>query len=298
MSQTDEPLSLANRYEVFTSAPARLFLQNTDVYARERFNFNIISLLFTAASAAAHGASRWKRERLFISSSVENETLRNFEFTIETTAMEASKLLIPSSGFYSRHFGSIKPEGGCEVVWAAATAPGPTVKCLGWPTWTTSISLIRGDCLAWGAMDWPMLNESLISSAGNTYFQRNSNNYYRLPPLPSVKLSIRESVIISSSPPTLLEECALAALEAEAMHVEYDFGPYAFSLLARGTIDAIVEHNISPQLLLSIIPILRAVGCVVMDWNARETFSSRRIVAARNKELASKIAATLTLFLN
>ncbi|MGP1916078.1 MAG: hypothetical protein ACTS6G_01305 [Candidatus Hodgkinia cicadicola] len=276
--------------------PLVCFYKTLTCTREERFNFNIISLLFTAASAAAHGASRWKRERLFISSSVENETLRNFEFTIETTAMEASKLLIPSSGFYSRHFGSIKPEGGCASRLSGRTRP--TVKCLGWPTWTTSISLIRGDCLAWEAMDWPMLNESLISSAGNTYFQRNSNNYYRLPPLPSVKLSIRESVIISSSPPALLEECALAALEAEAMHVEYDFGPYAFSLLARGTIDAIVEHNISPQLLLSIIPILRAVGCVVMDWNARETFSSRPIVAARNKELASKIAATLTLFLN
>ncbi|MGP1916539.1 MAG: hypothetical protein ACTS6G_03935 [Candidatus Hodgkinia cicadicola] len=264
--------------------------------ARGRFNFNIVSLLFTAASAAASAASRWKRERLLVSTSVERETLRNFEFTIETAVMEASKLLIPSSGFYSKRFGSIKPEGGCEVVWAVATTTGPAVKCLGWPTWTTSMALIRGDCLAWGAMDWPMLNESLISSDGNTYFQRNSNIYNRLPPLPSAKLPIRESVIVSSSPTTLLEECALAALEAEALHVECDFGPYAFSLLARGTIDAVVEHNISPQLLLSIIPILRGVGCVTMNWNKRETCSARRIVAARNKELASKIAATLTLF--
>ncbi|MGP1914797.1 MAG: hypothetical protein ACTS7D_01220 [Candidatus Hodgkinia cicadicola] len=266
--------------------------------AREKFNFNVISLLFTAASAAAHDASRRRRESLFIPTSVENKTLRSCEFIIESFVREASRLLIPAAGFYSKHYGSIKPEVGCEVVWAVATTTGPVVKCLGWPTWTTSMAFIRGDCLVWGAMDWPMLNERLISSDGNTYFQRNSNVYNRLPSLAKVKLSIRESIIVSSVSSSLLEECALAALEAEALHVECDFGPYAFSLLARGTIDAVVEHNISPQLLLSIIPILHGVGCVVINWEGRETCSARRIVAARNKELASEIATMLTLFSN
>ncbi|MGP1917112.1 MAG: inositol monophosphatase family protein [Candidatus Hodgkinia cicadicola] len=266
--------------------------------AREKLTFNIISSLFAATTAAALGASRWKRKTLFAPSEVEFKTLNTFGFNIETTVMEASKQLMPLSGFYGEHFGSIKPEEGCEVVWAVATSAGSAVKCLGWPTWTTSMALIQGDYLTWGAMDWPILNERLISSAGNTYFQRIPNVYNRLPPLPAAKLSVRGSVILSSLPTTLYEECALAALEAEALHVDYGFGAYAFLLLARGTIDAVIDYDISPQLLVSIIPILRGVGCVVTNWKGCETCSARRIVAARNKELASKIAATLTLFSN
>ncbi|MGP1911183.1 MAG: hypothetical protein ACTS43_01080 [Candidatus Hodgkinia cicadicola] len=35
------------------------------------------------------------------------------------------KLLIPATGFYSKHFGSIKPEVGCEVVWSGRNHDRP-----------------------------------------------------------------------------------------------------------------------------------------------------------------------------
>ncbi|MGP1918145.1 MAG: inositol monophosphatase family protein [Candidatus Hodgkinia cicadicola] len=278
-------------------APPVLFPKATSaVTAREKFNFNVASLLLSSVSAAALAASSWKRKKLFITTSVENETLRTFEFGIETTINEASKLLIPFAGFYGKHFGSIKPKGECKAAFAVSTTAGPAIKCLGWPTWATSLALIQSDCLAWGAIDWPLLNERLVSSGKNTYLRRSSNIYNRLPPLPEVKLSIRESVIISSFPTAFYEECALAALDAAALHVDCGFGTYAFALLAKGTIDVVIDYDISPQLLVSIIPILHGVGCVVTDWAGRETFTARKIVAARNKELASKVAATLTLF--
>lgn len=84
--------------------------------ARVKFNFNVISLLLANVSAIAHAASRRKRENLFISADVESKTLQTAELNVETTVNEVSKLLIPSSGFCGKHFGSIKPKGACKAV--------------------------------------------------------------------------------------------------------------------------------------------------------------------------------------
>lgn len=117
-------------------SPVVPFPQNSTsaMTASKKLTFNIVSALLNSASPAARAASRWKRETLLAPASVETKTLRSFEFNIESRIMEVSKLLMPSAGFYAKHFGSIKPEAGCGIVWVVATTTGAAVKCLGWPT--------------------------------------------------------------------------------------------------------------------------------------------------------------------
>lgn len=139
-----------------------------------------------------------------------------------------------------------------------------------------------------------MLNERLISVDEGTFIERGSSGLALLPKLSNAEMQLRDCIIASGSPTSIRESCALSILGSEAMHVEVAFGIYAFSLLAKGTIDAVVECNILPQVLMSVAPLLRGVGAVITDWTGRETCTSRHIVAARSKSLATKIAATLS----
>lgn len=93
---------------------------------------------------------------------------------------------------------------------------------------------------------------------------------------------------------TPLECDAFAELFDAAAHVIFDYDCYAYTLLAKGRIDAVVDCRLRPRNFVGFVPILKGAGCVVSDWSGRDVCYSERIIAARTAKIRDDIVELMT----
>ncbi|GMA74566.1 hypothetical protein GCM10025880_09830 [Methylorubrum aminovorans] len=70
---------------------------------------------------------------------------------------------------------------------------------------------------------------------------------------------------------------------------------YAYGLLASGHCDLIAETSLQPYDIMALVPVIRAAGGVITDWNGEDLslHSDGRVLAAATPELHAEALAVL-----
>ncbi|MGP1918241.1 MAG: inositol monophosphatase family protein [Candidatus Hodgkinia cicadicola] len=212
----------------------------------------------------------------------------------ESIVMDGLKAMTPDMSFWGKCLGyfrtEVKPSAGTWIVDLLFRLEDAIRE---WPIWGSVMCLVQEDCVTLSAVDLPFLGERLLAWNGRTFLKKSSRPSERLPLLLASNVKARGCVVAASASMrrSTTEQCALALLELEVNRVVRDFGLNAISLLVQGKIDAIVECGLPTQTIASITPILQGVGCVVTDWEGRNTCCSNRIIAARSRSLSNELVS-------
>ncbi|MFP3018862.1 MAG: inositol monophosphatase family protein [Candidatus Hodgkinia cicadicola] len=212
----------------------------------------------------------------------------------ETIIMDGLKAMTPATSFWGKCLGyfrtEVKPSAGTWIVDLLFRLDDAI---RGWPIWGSVMCLVQEDCVTLSAIDLPSIDERLLASNGRTYLKRYGGHCERLPLLQPSNVKARDCVVAASASmkKSTTEVCALALLRLEINRMVQDFGLNAISLLVQGKIDAVIECGLPTQTIASITPILQGVGCVVTDWEGRNTCCSNRIIAARSRSLSNELVS-------
>src|SRR3990170_5016869 len=78
---------------------------------------------------------------------------------------------------------------------------------------------------------------------------------------------------------------AFDALRGSVRVTRYGLDAYAYARLAAGSLDLVVEAGLQPHDYHALIPIIRAAGGVIGDWQGGTDFTAGQIIAAATAEL-------------
>ncbi|XNX62413.1 MAG: inositol monophosphatase family protein [Candidatus Hodgkinia cicadicola] len=147
-----------------------------------------------------------------------------------------------------------------------------------------------GGDLRLGALNHPELNERLIGIAGKTYWSQGGCDF-KILKTPTEAKQIRDCIVATSSYELMdsFERNAFIEFADTAAYVMLDYDCYAYTLLAKGKIDAVVDCHLRPHSFIGLVPILKGAGCVVSDWSGRDVCYSERTIAARTAEIRDDI---------
>ncbi len=153
--------------------------------------------------------------------------------------------------------------------------------------------------MQFGALNHPGLRERLIGISGKTYYSQDSCDFKILKTAKEAKRK-HEYIVATSSYDIMdeIERDAFAELADTALYVIFDYDCYAYNLLAKGHIDAVVDRQLKPHDFVGLVPILKGAGCVVSDWEGYDSCYSQRTIAARTAEIKNDIVGLFSAKLN
>ncbi len=126
--------------------------------------------------------------------------------------------------------------------------------------------MCRDGCIQLGAVDHPVVGERLVAVGGQTYYRRGDGAFGALKVVGQAKRL--EACVLATSSVAIMPASAKAAfldVSSRALHVVYDHDCYAFTLLAKGKVDAVVEFGLKPCDFAGLVPVLASAGCQVLN---------------------------------
>lgn len=168
--------------------------------------------------------------------------------------------------------------------WSLDPIDGTRSYICGLPTWVTLIALLQDDAPVIGVIDVPRLDERYVGSANGSFLHSGGE-------ATALRTSACASLAearLSSTDPGLFDRTnaeAFARVRAACPVVRYGHDGYAYARLAAGTIDLVVEAGLKPYDLMALIPVVRAAGGVIGDWQGGSDFAQGRVVAAASQAL-------------
>ncbi|MFP3039711.1 MAG: inositol monophosphatase family protein [Candidatus Hodgkinia cicadicola] len=212
-----------------------------------------------------------------------------FDRIIEAAAFDMLQLIDPTAEFLGGE-SSRSNIGARGSTWLISPVGGTKAFACGSQIWGTLLALIAGGDLRLGALNHPELRERLIGIAGKTYWSQNGCDF-RVLKTPTEAMQIHDCIVATSSYELMdpSERSSFAELADVAEYVIFDYDCYAYTLLAKGRIDAVVDCCLRPSDFMGLVPILKGAGCVVSDWSGRDVCYSKRTIAARTAEIRDDI---------
>lgn len=193
----------------------------------------------------------------------------------------------PTHGIAGEELG-VKPAAG---VWSWSLDPVDGTRALicGLPSWTVLIALLHDGAPVLGVIDAPRLDERCLGTGEACWLVTGDG---RLPlkssPLKSSACGSLGEARLATTDPFLFSKTeaeAFARVRRAARVTRYGLDGYAYARLAAGWIDLVVESGLHPHDYHALIPVVRAAGGVIGDWEGGEDFARGRVVAAASREL-------------
>ena len=196
----------------------------------------------------------------------------------------------PSHGISGEEF----PERPAQSPWRWSLDPidGTRAYICGLPSWTTLIALLEDGRPVLGLIDVPRVGERYLGWAGTALLIS-----------PKGERAVRASgctrlgeARFATTDPFLFSGAEAEAFErirAAARLTRYGWDAYAYARVAAGTLDLVVESGLKPHDWNALVPVIRAAGGAVANWEGGEDLSGGRIVAAASQELLERTCALL-----
>jgi len=188
----------------------------------------------------------------------------------------------PGHGIAGEEFGD-KPAAG-PWSWSLDPIDGTRAFICGLPSWTVLIALLRDGRPALGVIDTPRLDER-YSGMGREGVLATSARSRELRVSGCRRIG---EARLSTTDPRLFagaETDGFERVRRAARLTRYGLDAYAYARLAAGWIDLVIESGLKPHDYNALIPVVRAAGGVIGDWEGGEDFSSGRVVAAASPAL-------------
>jgi histidinol phosphatase-like enzyme (inositol monophosphatase family) len=162
--------------------------------------------------------------------------------------------------------------------WIIDPIDGTRAFIAGLPLWGVLIGLYHDGKPIVGVMDQPYLDERYrgwMDGANVTHGDETKVLKTR----PCAALS---GAILSTTDPYLFkgaEADSFRRIRAQAKLARYGYDCYAYSMVASGTMDCVIESGLKPFDIAALIPILTGAGGGVCDWGGRDASKGGRVLA-------------------
>lgn len=204
---------------------------------------------------------------------------------IEQKLREYIAVHFPDHGIYGEEEGMQGED--CEYVWVIDPIDGTRSFISGIPLWGTLVGLLRNGGAVAGMMTQPFTKELFFTSAeeAGSFFQRDGGAVQPLAVSKTVKLA--DATLFSTAPSLFDEKTgpAFQRLEQSVRLSRFGSDCYAFTMLAAGFVDLVVETGLKPYDIVALIPIIEKAGGIVSQWNGERAEKGGDIIAASTPEL-------------
>ena len=181
-----------------------------------------------------------------------------------------------------------------NYTWSIDPIDGTRAFVIGAPTWANLINLSYKEKSILGLANFPELKKYYISNGNKSYVIKenkrkilkstNNTNLHTIKVIGNFHGSInydKQRKVIKKFGPSF----RLAGYDA-----------LNYCLLAEGKVDAVIEGDLKPYDILSLIPIIKNSGGLVTNWKNEPAEMGGNIIASSNKRLHNKIIKLLKPF--
>ncbi|MGE0740233.1 MAG: histidinol-phosphatase [Hyphomonadaceae bacterium] len=182
----------------------------------------------------------------------------------------------PDHGIYGEEFGESK--GASDYQWVLDPIDGTRAFIAGLPLWGVLIALSWEGRAVVGIMDQPYLDERYRGwNAGANATARGQTRKLKTRACASLG-----EAIVSTTDPYLFRDAEARAFERvrqTAKLTRYGYDCYAYSMIASGTMDCVIESGLKPFDIQALIPIITGAGGGVCAWDGGNASDGGRVLA-------------------
>jgi fructose-1,6-bisphosphatase/inositol monophosphatase family enzyme len=189
----------------------------------------------------------------------------------ETAIRELIEERFPGHGILGEEHDSIGLDR--EQIWVIDPIDGTRAFISGVPVWGTLIGFQSGGRSIMGLMDQPFTRER--------YFADGERSWY--------------AILFTTSPHIFLDVEAerYHAVERHVRLFRYGTDCYAYTLLAAGHVDLVIESALKPYDVGALIPLIEQAGGVITTWDGGRPEAGGNIIAAGTAELHAQAISIL-----
>ena len=231
---------------------------------------------------------------------VENKLERGFDPVTEADrgAEQAMRALIerefPDHGISGEEFGEKPSRSG--YTWVLDPIDGTRAFIAGLPLWGVLIALSHGGKPIVGIMDQPYLEERFrgwlsAEDGGATLTARGETT-----PLRTRTCAGLSDAILSSTDASLFkgaESDAFARARSRAKLTRYGYDCYAYSMVAAGHMDCVIESGLKAHDIAALIPIIAGAGGGVCSWQGGDAAQGGQVLAYGDPRVRDEALALL-----
>jgi myo-inositol-1(or 4)-monophosphatase len=186
----------------------------------------------------------------------------------------------PDHGVYGEEFGETR--GACPYQWIIDPIDGTRAFIAGLPTWGVLIALAYEGKPLLGIMDQPYLDERYRGFVDGDAGNASATTRGRTRPLKTRACARLGDAILCTTDPYLFhgaEADAFARARAAAKLTRYGYDCYAYSMIAAGGVDCVIESGLKAFDIAALIPILTAAGGGMCAWDGGDASQGGRVLA-------------------
>jgi len=218
--------------------------------------------------------------------SVLNKLAETNEFDPVTIADQAAETVMrqlikehyPQHGILGEEQGY--EAGNCGLTWVLDPIDGTRAFITGLPVWGILIALFDGNKPVIGIMDQPFTGERYI---GNRYKSVCLHQNKEIMLQTRQCNSLSDAIMMTTSPDmfsTDAEQRVYQELQSNLLMSRFGGDCYAYCMLARGTVDLVVEADLQAYDIQALIPVVEGAGGVVTNWDGKPAYAGGQVIAA------------------
>jgi len=179
-----------------------------------------------------------------------------------------------------------------DHVWVIDPIDGTRAFISGLPVWGTLIGLYRNGRAVLGLMDQPFTGERYVADMDGAHYRGPG----RQGPIAARACDgLKDATLFTTSPDLFAEgkKEAYLSVERRVNLIRYGCDCYAYTLVASGNADLVIESGLQAYDIGGLIRILEASGAVVTNWRGERPEEGGDIVAAGSRAVHEEALALL-----
>lgn len=188
----------------------------------------------------------------------------------------------PDHGIAGEEFPDRPAKGA--YCWSLDPVDGTRAFICGLPSWTTLIALLEEGKPIVGIIDAPAMGERYAADRRAAAPRTASG----CTTLVAARFSTTDPFLFSPD-----EEPRVDRVRRAALTTRYGLDAYGYAMIAAGHLDLVIESGLKPHDYNALVPVVRAAGGWIGDWEGRAELSGGRVVAAATRALYDEAVALL-----
>lgn len=196
----------------------------------------------------------------------------------------------PEHGIIGEEHGVKK---GTQYTWVIDPIDGTRGFISGSPMWGSLLGLMENKSPILGLMHQPFIRETFYASSEGAWWKERKT-ITRLKTRDTFKLG--DAILYCTHPAMFSNKKEIKAfnqVEKQCRYSRYGADCYGYCLLAAGYVDIVIEADLKAYDIIPLIPIIKASGGVITNWEGKQPLQGGRVIAAANKKLHRQALALL-----
>lgn len=209
----------------------------------------------------------------------------------ERIMRERIRAVFPSHGIEGEEYGD--EQSDADYVWVLDPIDGTRAFISGLPLWGTLIGLKHKGKPVFGLMHQPFIGERFWGSTEGSFYRRGDVTR----PLRTRACPALDEATLSTTSPAQFKGPKLERylrVEQGSRLTRYGYDCYAYSMLAAGQIDLVVESGLKPCDIVALAPIIEGAGGAITSWNGGSITDGGDVIAAGDKQLHATVMGLLS----